>query len=265
MRRDLGIQALHIFDVDHPVESRWMRRNGVFPFCRLRPGTLRPHESEDRNGLSYDWPDLRTLRVHAETGPGGGLSSLQADGEELHMGNDYDALLRLAAILKARDPDVLLTQNGHTGTIPLLLDRIQATGLQSRVRLGRDPDPRKPAQPEQSFHVYGQTLHRAATWDLRGRLHIDLKTKFLQDSDTRANLHGLVYLSRISNRGAQQVSTHSPGYCIQQIHIDRAQAAGVAVPWKRNLVEGWKSISTLAAVDRGGQVHVPMPGIYEDV
>ncbi len=274
LRRALGVTALHIFDVDHPVESRWMRQAGLFPFCALQPGTLLPIPSEDRYGLDYRWPDLVAVRIHAEAAPGGGLTSVQVDGEELHPSNDgkgsdaaaeRDALLALARVLADLDPDVLLTRNGHTGTVPLLLERIQTTGLHARVRLGRDPDPRRPAQPEQSFSTYGQMVYRAASWDLKGRLHIDQKSKFLQDSAPRNTLHGLVYLSRISNRGAQSVSTHSPGYCIQQIHIDRAQAASVAVPWKRNLVEGWKSLSTLAAVDRGGQVHVPMPGVYEDV
>ncbi len=271
LRQTLGVAAFHIFDVDHPVESRWMRREGLFPFCRLQEGTLLPHATEDRYGLGYAWPDVRTMRLHAEVAADGGIASLQVDGDELYTGipgtaaAERDALLALQARLQAHDPDVILTRHGHTRTVPLVLARIQAAGLQARVRLGRDPDPRRPAQPEQSFSTYGQMVYRAASWDLKGRLHIDQKSKFLQDSAPRNTLHGLVYLSRISNRGAQAVSTHSPGYCIQQIHIDRAQAAGVAVPWKRNLVEGWKSLLTLAAVDRGGQVHVPMPGVYEDV
>jgi DNA polymerase elongation subunit (family B) len=61
------------------------------------------------------------------------------------------------------------------------------------------------------------------------------------------------------------VNRNGPGYCLQQIQIDVALDEGCSLPWKRNLSEDWKDAATLTAVDRGGQIMKPRPGIYGDV
>jgi hypothetical protein len=270
-RRRTHCRAM-LFDVDHAPESRWSYDQGVFLMARVTPD-LELVPGEHQHLLDYHDPELSTLRlgvrVHQQgpqrafTDP---LEAILVDGEEI-SGDERGALLSLARILKGRDPDVILTRHGDRFDIPYLLRCIHALGLQDRVRLGRAPDPHpdKPDQESKSLHTYGRWLHKSHAYYLRGRWHIDLAKKALDSEDDRKDLHGVIYVSRISNRRPQDINRNGAGYALQQMQVDRARDRGVALPWKRNLAEDWKDAATLCAVDRGGQIMNPQPGIYEDV
>lgn len=284
LRRKTHSKGFLFFDVDHQAESRWMHERGLFAMCRLRVHGGEPlwklAPDEDRWTVDYPEAGLRTLRLEvraqqvghepAFTDP---LESIRLADTTLRVEPVGDAhaeravLLELGRLLNRLDPDVLVTQHGDRWDIPYLLRRIHHYGLERQVRLGRDPDPHpdRPDQQSQSIHTYGRWLFKTHAYYLRGRWHIDLAKKTLDSEDDRKDLHGILYLARISNRRPQDVNRNGAGYALQQMQIDLATDQGVALPWKRNLAEDWKDAATLCAVDRGGQIMNPQPGLYEDV
>lgn len=284
LRRATKTKGLVFFDVDHQPESRWMHARGLFPMCRLKVGEhgaeLALAQGEDRWSLDYPNPQLKTARLEVRARQVGHvqdfddpLEAVVFAGEEIvcrEPGNidaERAVLLELARRLNGADPDVIVTHHGDRWDVPFLLRRILRLRLATKVRLGReaDPNPERPDQKEKSIHTYGQWLFKTHAFYLRGRWHVDLSKKTLDSDDDRKDLHGILYLSRIANRRPQDVNRNGAGYALQQMQIDAATDAGVALPWKRNLAEDWKDAATLCAVDRGGQIVVPAPGIYEDV
>jgi DNA polymerase elongation subunit (family B) len=284
LRRKTRTRGYLFFDVDHQPESRWMHARGLFPMCRLKLGpegpVLERAPDEDRWSLHYPTPELRTVRLEARGLQQGHVPEFQDPLDSITLGDrvftcppgagpagERAALLEFAAALRSLDPDVLITHHGDRWDIPYLLRKIRLHHLEGRVRLGReaDPDPARPDQAAKSIHTYGQWLFKTHAYYLRGRWHVDLSKKTLDTDDDRKDLHGVVYLARIANRRPQDINRNGAGYALQQMQIDAATDLGVALPWKRNLAEDWKDAATLCAVDRGGQIMVPRPGIYEDV
>jgi len=284
LRRRTHTKGFLFFDVDHSQESRWMHAQGLWSLCRLAVGPagveLRAASGEDRWTVEYPDPELRAVRLEVVAQKSGHTPAFTDPLESIRLGDealtcpipgDADAerstLRAFAAAMARLDPDVIVTKHGDRFDIPFLLSRIHALGLQDEVRLGRDADPApdKPDQASKSIHTYGRWLFKTHAFYLRGRWHIDLAKKTLDSEDDRKDLHGIVYLARVANRRAQDVNRNGAGFALQQMQIDLACDRGVALPWKRNLAEDWKDAATLCAVDRGGQIMVPEPGIYEDV
>ena len=288
LRRATRSKGYTFYDVDNQPESRWMHERGLWSMCRLRLDPdgrplLQAAEDEDRWTYDYPTPDLRTVHLRVivdeegtrrdDIGFDDDLVAIQLGERLIEVGTIGDedtersALLALGRALKETDPDVIFTQHGDRFDVPYLLTRIRRLGLEHQVWLGREPDPvvGNPDQKSKSIHTYGRWLFKTAAYYLRGRWHIDLSKKTLDSEDDRKDIHGILYLARVSSRRAQDCNRNGAGYALQQMQIDEAQDMGVAIPWKRNLVEDWKDAATLCAVDRGGQIMVPVPGIYGDV
>ena len=271
VRKSLGCTNYELYNVDIPFPSRWTQENGLFPFAKVRVDGNHIESVDDRWAIPYDVPDLRCVRLTAVPDVQGVTPAFTDPLAEIRWedrviparGRERDALVELQGLINAEDPDVYFTVGGDRWDIPYLLARIRHHSLRHQVQLGRLPDPEDPSQQEKSFHTYGKIVYRTDAWFLRGRLHIDLAKKFLPDSEDRTSLHGIIYLARTSNSDPQRLARNSPGGCIQQAQIDRAREDGVQIPWKRNLVERLKPLTTMVAVDRGGQVHVPEPGVYD--
>lgn len=284
LRRATKSKGFVFFDVDHQPESRWMHQQGLWSMCRLHVGPAGPElrlaEGEERFTVDYPAPPLRTMWLAVEVeaqgprpDPGDPLRRIRLGDVwiECPAPGDDDAerstLRELGRHLQELDPDVLCTRHGDRFDVPYLLRRIRTLGLEHQVRLGRDadPGPDDPDQEGKSIHTYGRWLFKSSAYYLRGRWHIDLSKKSLDSEDDRRDLHGILYVARTSNRRAQDVNRNGAGYALQQMQIDHATDLGVALPWKRNLAEDWKDAATLCAVDRGGQIMNPQPGIHEDV
>ena len=288
LRKATRSKGYTFYDVDNQPESRWMHENGLWSMCRLRVDAdgkplLQAAADEDRFTHAYPTPDLVCVHLQVLVDEEGTKRDDQGFDDDLvaivlgdHLievgtlgdpAAEKDALLCLGRLLRDLDPDVLLTQHGDRFDVPYLLTRIRRLGLEHAVWLGREPDPvvGNPDQKAKSIHTYGRWLFKTAAYYLRGRWHIDLSKKTLDAEDDRKDIHGVLYLARVSNRRAQDCNRNGAGYALQQMQIDAAQDMGVAIPWKRNLVEDWKDAATLCAVDRGGQIMVPTPGIYDDV
>lgn len=289
LRKRSKSKGFLFFDVDNQPESRWMHEQGLWTMCRLATQygevvwPLRPAPDEDRYTVHYGDPGLKTVWLGVEVDKQGHVAqftdplvsvtlgtttwSVAGDTPSQQASSERGILLELGRVLRESDPDVIFTKHGDRFDIPYLLHRIRDHGLQETVWLGRDrdPDPERPDQEGKSISTYGRWLYKTSAYYLRGRWHIDLSKKTLDSEDDRKDIHGILYLSRVSSRRAQDCNRNGAGYALQQMQIDAAIDMGVALPWKRNLAEDWKDAATLCAVDRGGQIMVPTPGIYEDV
>ncbi len=284
LRKRTKTTGFLFFDVDHSQECRWMHQEGLWSLCRLQVGSkgpvLKVADGEDRWSVEYPDSELKCLRLAVRATQKGHSPSFEDPLEAIQLGEveltcskpgDADAekatFRELDRKLRQLDPDVILTRHGDRFDIPYLLGRIRKYGLQEQIWLGRapDPHPEKPDQQSKSIHTYGRWLFKTHAYYLRGRWHIDLSKKTLDSEDDRKDIHGIVYLARVANRRGQDVNRNGAGFALQQMQIDLATDWGVALPWKRNLVEDWKDAPTLGAVDRGGQIMVPTPGIYGDV
>lgn len=284
LRRATHTKGFRFFDVDHAPESRWLHAAGLWSLCRLAVDagtpTLRLAPGEDRWTYDYPNPGLRCLRLAVVVDPQGPRPWFSDPLRAIHLGDEVlpcrapghppaerATLLALHRRIQILDPDVLLTHGGDRFDIPFLLHRINDLGLRAEVRLGRDldPTPDRPDQQAKSVHTYGRWLYKSTAYYLRGRWHIDLSKKSLDAEADRTGVEGIVYLARVANRRAQDVNRNGAGFALQQMQVDLASDWGVALPWKRNLTEDWKDAATLYAVDRGSQIMVPEPGLYEDV
>lgn len=290
LRRDTNSKGYTFYDVDNQPESRWMHEQGLWSMCRLKLDdtgkptlNLAQEDVEKRFEIDYPDPELTTTHLHVIVDEEGTkrdivnfsdpLLAIQLGDQVFQVGTlgDEDeergVLRAFGRALMELDPDIIFTKHGDRFDIPYLLTRIQQLGLREQVQLGRDEDP-MPSDPDQagkSIHTYGRWLYKTSAYYLKGRWHIDLSKKTLDSEDERKDIHGILYLTRIANRRAQDINRNGAGYALQQMQIDRAVDMEVAIPWKRNLSEDWKDAATLCAVDRGGQIMVPTPGIYGDV
>ncbi len=239
---------------------------------------LRPHPDDERFTIDYPDPGLKTAWLRVEVDKQGHTAAFSDPLVSIQLGDttwtvtddpgsERGVLMALGARLRETDPDVLFTKHGDRFDVPYLLHAIRRHGLQEKVLLGRDrdPDPAHPDQEGKSISTYGRWLYKTSAYYLRGRWHVDLSKKTLDSEDDRKDIHGILYLTRVSNRRAQDINRNGAGYALQQMQIDEAIDMGTVIPWKRNLAEDWKDAATLCAVDRGGQIMVPAPGIYEDV
>lgn len=290
LRRDTHCKGYTFYDVDNQPESRWMHEQGLWTMCQLRTDadgrpTLQRDPADDGQRFAIHFPDPQLTTTHLRVivdAEGNGrdmegftdpLVAIQLGDRLFQVGTIGDdeeergVLRAFGRHLRQLDPDVIFTRHGDRFHIPYLLTRIHRLGLREQVQLGRDEDPLpdNPDQASKSIHTYGRWLYKTHAYYLKGRWHIDLSKKTLDSEDDRKDIHGILYLSRISNRRAQDINRNGAGYALQQMQIDRAVDMGVALPWKRNLSEDWKDAATLCAVDRGGQIMVPQPGVHGDV
>lgn len=281
LRRATHSKGFLFFDVDNQPESRWMHELGLWTMCRLEveDGTpqLCPASDDERFTVDYRDPELRTtylqVIVDAEHEDretfGDDLLAIRLGNELLQVGvvgepaEERAVLREFFRRYEIINPDVVFTNGGDGFHVPYLLNLIEKHGL--NCWLGRDADPRTPDQKGKSIHTYGRWLYKTPAYYLKGRWHIDLNKKTLDAEDNRKDIQGVLYLARVSNRRVQDCNRNGAGYALQQMQIDAAVDQGVAVPWKRNLTEDWKDAATLCAVDRGGQIMVPKPGVLGNV
>ncbi len=104
--------------------------------------------------------------------------------------------------------------------------------------------------------------HRAATFPLAGRFHVDRANSFLFDD---AAIDGLVEAARLSRLSLQTVVRQSPGTCFTAMEMAHALEEGVHIPWKKNRPEEFKSARQLVAADRGGVIFLPPVGVHDEV
>jgi DNA polymerase elongation subunit (family B) len=255
-----------LFNVDLRFSQRYLVEKGLFPMGLLefRP---KPRMLEDPYEIDYEQPPLKTavLGIHTDSRKGiptldDGLLSASVD-EDHFDGPEEDILRGINGALKAKDPDVLYTDDGDSFAIPYLLKLAKRLGLPP-LSLGREKDDQRPDRRGKSYFTYGQIKYKPPAYKLRGRVHIDRSSSFMF---MESGLNGLTDLSRISGVPVQELSRLSPGSAISAMEADQALRDGCVIMWKKNLPEEFKTAEELVIADRGGFIYEPVVGIHDRV
>ncbi len=266
-----GFVRFQLFDVDLGAPQLYHLAHDLYPFAPIVGTAADLAATEPAETIDYEFPPLRVARLAVSLAgsrrgrlppPDGRVAAIRLGAATLE-GPEEDLLRALVAELARTDPDVLLTEGGDAVDLPWLYRRAAAVGLgPAEFVLGREPAPFGPARSARSFATYGQVVHRAATYPLVGRFHLDRENSFLFDD---ADLSGLVDAARLSRLSLSTVARQSPGTCFTAMEMAEALRRGAHVPWKKNRPEAFRRADRLVAADRGGVIFVPPVGLFGPV
>jgi DNA polymerase elongation subunit (family B) len=259
-----------LYDVDLTPPQLYHLEHDLFPFAPVEGTGRQLRATEPAETIDYVVPPLRiaplAITVAGQRGalvpPDGRITSIRL-GEATLEGPEEELLGELVRELARSDPDLLLTDGGDGFDLPWLYRRAAAGGRGgAEFYLGREPASFRPARPARSYESYGRVEHRAATFPLPGRFHVDRENSFLFD-DT--SVDGLIDAARLSRLSLQTVVRQSPGTCFTAMEMAHARAAGIHIPWKKNRPEEFKSGTRLVEADRGGVIFLPPVGVHDHV
>src|SRR5207245_1231415 len=82
-------------------------------------------------------------------------------------GDEESILKEIDAVVRSKDPDVLMTDGGDAFLMPYLAAKASDLGV--NLQLGRDPD-RFAGVKAKSYFTYGKIVYKPGQYILRGRL-----------------------------------------------------------------------------------------------
>lgn len=240
---------------------------GVYTFDES--GKLLGAELEDESSaVDYKLPlvTVMTLRpsftdvapkyrhnLSLEAGYDGRTYSIEADSPE-------ELITRIDDHIERCDPDVIISQYGDHTIFPMLESISRQVHIP--IHLNRDASVACHRTREISYWSYGQIVHRAGSFELAGRWHLDTYNSFIMDE---SDLSGLIELSRITRIPVQRQARESIGTGLSSIQLTWAYQHDVLIPGKKQEWEKFKSASTLLLADRGGLIFLPKLGYHERV
>ncbi|HYS71106.1 MAG TPA: DNA polymerase domain-containing protein, partial [Thermoplasmata archaeon] len=252
-----------LFDVDLRLSQRYFLEHGIFPMGLVTyDGAWRA--LEEHFALEYEIPDLRRevldVRVDAPAGiPRMDDRLLAASlGDDVVDGDEEDVVRGINALIEDRDPDIVFTDGGDAFVMPYLEKKARENGVD--LRLGRDPGFHG-ARSAKSYFTYGKIVYKPSQYLLKGRLHLDRGHFAVRES----GFAGLVELSRLSTLPPQEQARLTPGTAITAMQTNLARKDGVAIMWKKNMPEEFKTAEDLVLGDRGGFIFEPEVGLHEGV
>jgi len=279
IQRESSYSNFRFYDVDIPSPQIYLYQKGLFPLALVEAEekdekiewTLR----DSRETIDYKLPPLRKIRLEVKTKKNkrirtfeDELDSLRVirDREEtlvLDSGSEEEKLLSLVEAFKEIDPDIVITEGGDSFIFPYLARCAHKNGMLNRLVLGRDPSPLRVYEVQgHSYFSYGKILYRETAARLLGRLHIDDHNAFISAD---CGLEGLFEVSRTCIIPIQRASRATIGTNMTSLQFYHAVKENVLIPWNKNQPEEWKDSNELVIADRGGFIHEPETGIYDQV
>ena len=263
----------HFFNADIKTVQMFYYSTGLFPLAygeyQIENGVLKGWDRLDRKDAErYEVPPLRIMTLT----PSATLLApkyqrsleieVETDGRRtiLQQDSPRELIRQINYYLYKYDPDVLLTSYGDAALLPLLQQT--AADLNMPLYLNRDPSAGFILSKAISYFSYGQVKQRDATFALSGRWHLDKENSFIMGE---GDLDGLYDLARMSQIGVQQQARTSIGSALSSMQIAWTYENDILVPYKRPLMESFKSLTTLLKSDRGGLHFMPQTGYHEQV
>jgi DNA polymerase elongation subunit (family B) len=266
-----GFERYRLYDVDLVPPQLYHLAHALYPFAPVVGHGAALTATEPAETIDYVTPPLRVARLEVHIAgerrgrippPDGRIGSVRL-GDVTLEGAEEELLRALVDELARSDPDAILTQGGDAFDLPWLYRRAAACGLGPDVfQLGRERAPFRPSRRARSFESYGVVHHRAASYPVPGRFHIDRENSFLFDD---ADIAGLVDAARLSRLSLSTVVRQSPGTCFTAMEMAHALALGAHVPWKKNRPETFRRGDHLVAADRGGVIFLPPVGVHDRI
>jgi DNA polymerase elongation subunit (family B) len=278
IQRGRSYSNFRLYDVDVPSPQIYLYQKDLFPLALVEAEekdekiewTLR----DSRETIDYKLPPLRKIRLEVRTRKNKRIRTFEdeldsvsiTDREEtliLDSGNEEEKLLRLVETFNEMDPDIVITEGGDSFIFPYLARRAHKNGMLNRLVLGRDPSPLRVYEVQgHSYFSYGKILYRETAARLLGRLHIDDHNAFISAD---CGLEGLFEISRTCIIPIQRASRATIGTNMTSLQFYHAVKENVLIPWNKNQPEEWKDSNELVIADRGGFIHEPETGIYDQV
>jgi len=243
-------------------------REGTAPGSAAPPGEVRALKNcDDEWATDYALPPLRIMRVRLE-----GLSSVdpqhgrrgalevEIDGEWRVLDDSEEPVaVGFERLLRAHDPDMILSEWGDSTLFPALLRQARKLGLTLSLNRDAHPVERRRAR---SYMSYGRILFKGSATTLFGRLHVDTQNSFIAD---QCDLEGLWELVRVTKLPVQYCARTTTGTGISYMQMELAYGDGVLIPEQKAEPESPKHPDELLRADRGGLVFLPRLGFFINV
>jgi DNA polymerase-2 len=189
-----------------------------------------------------------------------GALEVEIDGEWRVLDDSEEAVaVGFERLLRAHDPDMILSEWGDSTLFPALLRQARKLGL--TLSLNRDAQPVEHRRAR-SYMSYGRILFKGSTTTLFGRLHVDTQNSFIAD---QCDLEGLWELTRVTKLPVQYCARTSTGTGISYMQMELAYGDGVLIPEQKAEPESPKHPDELLRADRGGLVFLPRLGFFTNV
>ncbi len=237
-----------LFNVDVRLEQRFAAEKGLIPCSHVLDGDSKRFDPD------FELP-FSVLRVEVKGDVfGPEIREVHVNGRRIE-GRETEVVADLLSVVEAEDPDVILFE-GADFWLPHVDAVARRLGLPNSLsRTGRF---RKLAQ--KSYWSYGMARYRRAALIPEGRILIDTNSFNFGES----GLRGIYLASRLAAISPNLAARFSPGTLISSYEVFEALKRGIAVPFRKSDAEE-KTLEVLRAVDRGGMIFQPEPGVYEDV
>ncbi len=279
IQRESSYSNFRLYDVDIPSPQVYLYQKDLFPLALVeaeeKDEKIEWTLKDSRDTIDYKLPPLRKIRLEIKTRKSKRIRTFEdeldslriiTDREEtlvLDSGSEEEKLLSLVETFNEIDPDIVITEGGDSFIFPYLARRAYKNGLLNRLVLGRDPSPLRVYEVQgHSYFSYGKILYRETAARLLGRLHIDDHNAFISAD---CGLEGLFEISRTCIIPIQRASRATIGTNMTSLQFYHAVKENVLIPWNKNQPEEWKDSNELVIADRGGFIHEPETGIYDQV
>ncbi len=255
----LEAKGCGLYNIDLDPVRQYLLEHSVFPLARLEGDVL----DDSQYALDYEIPELVGMELSVTPAKDKGIITMDDPIGSINLGDivieqkdEAEMIKELNCKVARTNPDLILTENGDSFELPYLHHRASLHDID--LQLGREKDV-LPERSGKSYFSYGRISYKPRGYLLSGRLHLD-KSIFLF---REGGLLGLIDLTRITGIPLQELSRLSPGSAVTALQVNQALRDGVLVPWKRNLVEYWKTAMELLIADRGALVIEPRVGLHE--
>ncbi len=222
---------------------------------------------DDEWAIDYELPPLGVMRLRLEGlarvdprhGRRGALE-VEIDGEWRVLDDAEEPVAAgFERLLRAHDPDLLVSEWGDSTLFPGLLRSAAAAGLELTLNREKSPVERSRAR---SYTSYGRVLFKQSATTLFGRLHVDTQNSFITD---QSNLAGLWELVRVTKLPVQYAARTTTGTGISYMQMELAYRDNTLIPEQKAEPESPKHPDELLAADRGGLVFPPRLGFFTNV
>jgi len=273
---DLMLAPLYCWEKNvFPLARVEIETAAAFDACKTSEETSRENAPairtiecrDDEWALDYELPPLRTLQLRLEGlgqvdprhGRRGALLA-EIDGrQQVLEDSDGPVAGGVERLLRAHDPDLIVTEWGDSTLLPALMRQAQRLGFELSLNRGRAPVARSRSR---SYMSYGRILYKGSSTTLSGRLHVDLRNSFIAH---QCELDGLWELVRITKLPVQYAARTTTGTGISYLQMEMAYRDGTLIPAQKAEPETPKHPDELLLADRGGLVFPPRLGFFENV
>lgn len=242
--------AAELYNVDLRQDQRYLAERDLSLCC---------FEDESRFSPDFDDP-LCCMEVNVIGDPHlGEISCIEvlSSRRRTLRGSERTIIADLLELIKAHDPDVILTPHGDLWT-RLIVHKARRYGLDQTI--SRSGWFRHMAS--RSYWSYGRASYRDGALIPEGRVLIDTIASFAY---REGGLKGVLLASRLSGLPPNLTSRFTPGTLISSYEVYEALRRGLAIPFRKRDAECTRGIRELKGSDKGGMIFQPRPGVYDDV